>query len=291
MHKNLIITGSSGFVGTNFINTAGPYKIKVVDLLLEKVSDIDFKDCEGVLHLAALVHQMKGAPEEQYFRINRDLAVDVAMTAKSQGVKHFVFMSTAKVFGESTTGKQPLDEDSSCNPQDAYGRSKYEAELLIRELEDEYFKVAVVRSPLVYGAGVKANMMNLVRLVDRFPILPFGMIRNKRSYVYIGNLIALLNRIIETKASGIFIAGDKSSISTTELIIFIAKGLDKKVLNVPIPNLLLHVFKFLRPDIIDRLWGSFELDNRLTNERLNFTPPYTSERGIEEMTKWFLSVK
>lgn len=291
MGRELLITGSSGFVGTNFIKTGGQYTIKVVDLLLEKVSDIDFKECECVLHLAALVHQMKGAPEEQYFRINRDLAFEVAMTAKSQGVKHFVFMSTAKVFGESTTGKQPLDEDSSCNPQDAYGRSKYEAELLIRELEDEYFKVAVVRSPLVYGAGVKANMMNLVRLVDQFSMLPLGRIRNKRSYIYIGNLIALLNRIIETKGSGIFIAGDKSSISTTELILFIAKGLNKRIVNIPIPNLLINMFKLLRPDIIDRLWGSFELNNRFTNERLNFTPPFTSEKGIEEMTKWFLLVK
>lgn len=133
----LIITGSSGFVGTNFIKKSEDFTITEIDLLTHNVIDIDFTGIDSILHLAALVHQMNGAPEEQYFKINRDLAYEVAKKAKSQGVKHFVFMSTAKVFGESTTGKPVWDENSECNPLDPYGKSKYESGKLLLGLQNE----------------------------------------------------------------------------------------------------------------------------------------------------------
>jgi nucleoside-diphosphate-sugar epimerase len=284
---NILITGSSGFVGTNFIKNAPEINIAEVDLLVQKVSEIDFTGVDSVLHLAALVHQMKGAPEDQYFRINRDLAFEVAKRAKEQGVKQFVLMSTAKVFGESTTGIHAWNENSECDPQDAYGKSKWEAEKFIRSLEDDNFKVAVVRSPLVYGAGVKGNMLNLIKLVDKFPILPLGGIKNKRSLVYVGNLVALLQHIIKNQKSGVFIAGDRSALSTSDLVRLIGKGFNKRVYLMKIPSFLLRFASSLKPSIVDRLFGSLELDNRLTNEKLGFIPPYTLEQGIGEMIKWY----
>ena len=285
----IIITGSSGFIGTNFIKDNSDFDIIEIDLLTQNVEDINFTGVDSVLHLAALVHQMQGALEELYFKINRDLAYEVAKRAKEQGVKHFVLMSTAKVFGESTTGKPAWDENSECKPLDAYGKSKFEAEQLIRSLENENFKVAVVRSPLVYGVGVKANMYNLVKLVDRFLVLPLGGINNRRSIVYVGNLVALLQHIIKIQASGIFIAGDRVPLSTTELTGLIAKSLNKRIRLFKVPGFLIRIIDALKPAIIDRLFGSLELDNDPTNQKLGFVLPYTSEQGIREMTEWYKS--
>ena len=286
----ILITGSSGFIGTNFIQNSSEFKIVEVDLLIQKVEEVDFSGIDSVLHLAALVHQMKGAPEEQYFKVNRDLAYEVSLKAKSQGVKQFVFMSTAKVFGESTTGKPAWNENSECKPQDAYGRSKYEAEKLLLGLQDEHFKVAIVRSPLVYGVGVKANMYNLVKLVNQCPVLPLGGINNVRSMVYVGNLVALLKHIIQTLAAGIFIAGDKQPLSTTRLTQLIATASHKKIVLIRIPGFIRNLVKTVKPSIIDRLFGSLELDNASTNKKLGFIPPYSSEDGIHEMVEWYKTV-
>ncbi|HUW04871.1 MAG TPA: NAD-dependent epimerase/dehydratase family protein [Williamwhitmania sp.] len=283
----ILITGSSGFVGTNFIKLSPDQDIVTIDLLTISYFEIDFNGFDSVLHLAALVHQMKGAPEEQYFKVNRDLAFEVAKRAKEQGVKQFVLMSTAKVYGESTANGGYWNEESECFPTDPYGKSKLEAERLIRTLEDENFKVATVRSPLVYGAGVKANMLSLIRLVDRFPLLPLGNIQNERSIVYIGNLVALLNNIIEQQVSGVFIAGDRSPLSTTQMIRFIASGMGKRVFLFALPGFVLAVIRKLRPSIIDRLYGSLVLDNSNTNRVLDFTPPYSSEEGLHEMVDWY----
>jgi UDP-glucose 4-epimerase len=286
----VIVSGSSGFIGTNFIKNSENLSIVEVDLLTQTVEDINFAGIDSVLHLAALVHQMRGAPEEQYFKINRDLALELAAKAKSQGVKQFVFMSTAKVFGESTTGKSAWNENSECNPQDTYGRSKYEAEKLLLGLQNEYFKVAVVRSPLVYGIGVKANMYNLVKLVNRFPVLPLGGINNVRSIAYVGNLVALLKHIIFTQASGIFIAGDREPLSTTKLVELISMASDKKVILFKTPGFMLQLARLIKPSIVDRLFGSLELDNTSTNVKLGFTPPYSVEEGINEMVKWSINL-
>ena len=287
----IAITGSSGFVGTNFIKKNHDFTIHEIDLLTLRIENLDFIGIDSVLHLAALVHQMKGAPEEQYFKINRNLAYQVALRAKEHGVKQFVFMSTAKVFGESTTNKSAWNEFSECNPMDAYGKSKYEAERLILGLQDENFKVAIVRSPLVYGVGVKANMYNLIKLVDKISVLPLGKIQNRRSMVYVGNLVALLHHIITNQSSGIFIAGDSQPLSTTELTISIKGALRKKRLIISIPKFIRKPIQSIKPGIFERLFGSLELDNSLTNKRLNFEPPFSIEQGIQEMVEWYLKNK
>jgi nucleoside-diphosphate-sugar epimerase len=287
MKNKILITGSSGFVGTNFIRMSPEFEIHEVDLIIQKVDEIDFSCVDSVLHLTALVHQMKGAPDEQYFKVNRDLAFEVAKKAKARGVRHFILMSTAKVFGESTAKRQPWNEYSICNPIDAYGKSKLAAEKLIQSLEDENFAIAIVRSPLIYGAGVKANMFILMKLINRFPFLPLGNIRNSRSIVFVGNLIALIKQIINKRASGIFIAGDNAPLSTTQIANQIAKSLHKKIWLIKVPGSIFKTTRLILPSIIDRLTDSLELDNHYTNEKLQFIPPFSSAEGIHEMVKWY----
>ncbi|MGL5950704.1 MAG: NAD-dependent epimerase/dehydratase family protein, partial [Cetobacterium sp.] len=165
MKKTLMITGASGFIGSNFIKRyAEDYNIIPVDLLKVKPEELDYTDVDTILHLAALVHQMKGAPEEKYYEVNTELTRRVAECAKKGGVKHFVFYSTVKVYGfdgELKNHKFVLTENSPCHPNDPYGGSKYEAEKLLRAMSDENFKVAMVRPPMVYGEGVKGNMLSL----------------------------------------------------------------------------------------------------------------------------------
>jgi UDP-glucose 4-epimerase len=283
----ILITGSTGFVGSNFVKRIKDIDIIEVDLLVHKIQEVDFLGVDSVLHLAALVHQMKDKPEEQYYKVNRDLSFETAKMAKAQGVKQFVFMSTIKVYGESTTHLLPLNEFSLCNPKGPYGKSKHEAEKLIKGLEDENFRVAIVRSPLVYGSGVKANMFNLIKLVNIFSVLPFGGIKNKRSIVFVGNLVSLLQHIINKRASGVFIAGDSMPLSTTLLTKLIAESFNKKILLIKIPCSFLKIIGMMSPAFVDRLWGSMEVDNHFTNEKLQFSPPFSSAEGILEMVSWY----
>lgn len=286
MKKKVLVTGSSGFVGQNFIKLANEFDIVEVDLLKQNTKDIDFSEIDSVLHLAAYVHQMNGGEDEQYYKINRDLAYQVARKAKNCGVKQFILMSTVKVYGEYTIQDESWNEKSNCNPTDSYGKSKLEAESLIYNLQDSEFKIAIIRSPLVYGGGVKANMLNLIKLVDKFPVIPFGGINNKRSFVYVGNLVTLIKVIIDQQSFGVFISADDRPLSTTELVGFIAKSLGKKRILIK-AMFLFKLIDCLKPGIIKRLFGSLELDNQKTNDTLEFVAPYSIVQGIDEMINWY----
>lgn len=215
----------------------------------------------------------------------------VARRAKEQGVRHFVFMSTIKVYGESTTAMDKWNEATTCLPVDPYGISKYAAECKLRELEDENFIVSIVRSPLVYGVGVKGNMISLVKLVDKFTFLPLGGIPNKRTIVYVGNLVAIIKRIIEKRQSGVFLAGDAEALSTSELVELIGKYVNPKSHLFVLPEFIVNILRTIKPAIADRLWGSLELDCSWTNKILDFTPPFSPEQGIREMVNWYKESK
>ena len=279
--KKLLITGSSGFVGSYFINKyKNKYEIKTFSFLKDDINSLDCSDVDVVFHLSALVHQMGGASCEEYERVNVIQTLQLAKKAKENGVKQFVFMSTVKVYGEETDSK--YSENSICNPEDEYGKSKLKAELELQKLEDEDFKVSIIRTPIVYGYGVKANIKSLINLVNKVPLLPFGKIENKRSMVYIGNLCHLVDEVITQEQSGIFLASDDEAISTSRLIELIAKNLDKKVYLVKIP-FFESLLKILKPSFHKRLYGSLEIDNSITKEKLNLKNPYSVEDGIKLM--------
>jgi nucleoside-diphosphate-sugar epimerase len=288
--SKILITGANSFVGNNFRKYSISGDTETISLLGFKPGDIDFSSFNVVLHLAAIVNKSGKIPEEEYMRVNRDLCLRVAEKAKSSGVRQFVFMSTLKVYGE--TGKKEIrNEDSVCRPDDAYGRSKLEAESRLRKLEDENFRVAIIRSPLIYGEGAKANMLKIIKLVNLFPILPFGKLGNMRNYTYIENLVGFIDRIIETKASGTFIIMDDTAISTTLLVKYISQSLDKKVYLFKLPKVILKACTYILPGIFLRLFGSNEFENKKTLLILNYKPPYTTEEGIRRMVKSYSALK
>jgi len=285
--QKILITGTNSFVGSNFIKHSRIKGICEVSLFNYEPGKIDFSQYDVIIHLVAIVHQKRTIPEEEYFRVNRDLTIQVAREAKEAGVKQFIFLSTVKVYGAFHTDSLPWNESSDCFPEDAYGKSKYEAENALRELQNKNFTVSIVRTPLVYGDGVRANMKSIVSLVRRSFILPFNDIRNKRNFTSAENLVAFLDRIIELRASGTFIAMDKEAISTSDLVKMISENLGKKIYLFKTPGFIISFGMKVVPSFFDRLYGSYEMDNSETLRLLDFNPPLTTKEGIKRMIDSF----
>ena len=277
----ILLTGASGFLGSYFINKySSKYKIETFSFLNNNFKNLDLNDVDTVIHLSALVHQIDGATKKEYEKVNVTQSIKLAKKAKKNGVKHFIFMSTIKVYGEETD--RAYLENSECNPQDEYGRSKLKAEIELQKFEDNNFVISIIRTPIVYGYGVKANIKNLISLVNKVPILPFANIQNRRNMVYIGNLCHLIDTIIEKEKNGVFLASDDKAVSTTDLIKLISKELDKKVYLVKVPFFEI-LLKIVRLDLHKKLYKSLEIDNSYTNKILGLKNLYSAEDGIKLM--------
>ncbi len=282
---NILVTGATGFVGKHFLQyNHAKYNIDTASVRentpLPGLSGIDV-----IVHLSGKAHEMKPTDDKIYFAANAELTRQLAVAAKKAGVKQFIYVSSVKVYGNIIS--ENLDETSACYPDDAYGKSKLLGEQYVRQMADENFIVSIVRPPLIYGSGVKGNMLKLMQLAQKNVPLPFGNINNKRSMVYVGNLVALLDKIIETKQPGIFIAGDAAPLSTTFLVSLLQKYSGKKTNLIQIPKWLQTVIKKLHYQLYIRLFGSFVINNASTNQQLHFHPPYSTEEGVEDMVKWF----
>ncbi len=280
--KKLLLTGANGFIGSYFQKHYHEvFEIETFSFLSDDFEVLDMNGVEVVVHLSALVHQMDGkANEAEYERVNVTQTLQLAQKAKESGVGHCIFMSSVKVYGEESEGV--YDEDTACHPLDDYGKSKLKAEKSLQNIEDNSFKVSILRTPIVYGYGVKANMLNLINLIKKVPILPLGSIKNRRSMVYIGNLCAIIMAIIKSEKSGIFLAKDDETLSTSDLIGEIALALDKKVFLVSLPFFAFFLQK-LKLSFYKRLYLSLEVDNTKSKKALNFSAPYRVEEGIKLM--------
>ena len=281
--KKLLITGSNGFVGSYFISKyQDKYEIKTFSFLKDNIDILNCSDLDVVFHLSGLVHQMGGASAEEYEKVNVTQTLQLAKKVKESGVKQFVFMSTVKVYGEETSSV--YTENTICYPEDEYGKSKLKAEIELLKLEDESFKISIIRTPIIYGYGVKANIKNLINLVYKIPVLPFGKIGNKRSIVYIGNICHLVDEIITQQKEGIFLASDDEPLSTSKLIKLISKNINKRVYLIKIP-FFESLLKLVKPSFHKRLYQSLEVNNSITKEKLNLKNLYSVEEAIKLMIK------
>tara|TARA_B100001123_G_scaffold357866_1_gene412323 strand:+ start:305 stop:1165 length:861 start_codon:yes stop_codon:yes gene_type:complete len=280
--KRILLTGANGFVGNYFLKKySSSYEIITFSFLNDNFVNLDLSNIDVVIHCSALVHQMKGASWEQYEKININQTIQLADKAKKSGVKHFIFLSTIKVYGEESN--KHYYENSRTNPTDYYSISKLKAEDSIRNIESSNFKISVLRCPLIYGAGVRANFANLINLIKKAPILPFKNIKNKRSLVFVGNVCFILHRIIFLEKRGIFLSVDDKALSTTDLIQIIAKYLDKKILLIDI--IFFDKFlKIIKPSYYQRLFGSLVINNDYTMETLKLEKnKYSTAYGIREI--------
>lgn len=277
----LLLTGASGFIGSYFQHHyATQYTYDTFSFSTYYLDKLILEDIETILHLSAIVHQ-SNADKKVYERVNVHQTIEFAKKAKEAGVKHFIFMSTIAVYEPSLS---ILNEDSLLNPATFYGQSKLEAEKQLLALEDDTFKVSIIRPPMVYGQNAPGNIRSLMKLIDKIPVLPFGGINNQRSFIYVGNLCALIDCIIQAKKSGIFLASDDETLSTTALIEEIAKAKNKKIwlLHVRVFERLL---RWLKPSLHQRLFASLVVDNLQTKTILDFQNPYSVKEGIRLMVQ------
>ena len=284
--KRILVTGTGGFVGRRLMEIdSDRFCLVPVSLRSTNVDDIDLAGIDSIVHLAGKAHEMKPVDDQVYYDVNYTLTKKLAERARQQGVPHFVYISSVKVYGDETPG--PLNEQSPCVPTEAYGKSKLQAEEMLLHESALSFKVAIVRPPLVYGPRVKGNMIKLLQLAGKNYPLPFGNIKNRRSMVYVDNLVALINTIVEQQAAGIYIAGDEQPVSTELLVRTIRKELNKpeNMISLPLPLRLL--LRTLKPALFTRLYGSYIIDNALTNKRLSFHPPFSTQAGIRHMVEWY----
>ncbi len=280
MLKNVLVTGSKGYLGSSFMNLfKNKYTFEKFSLLSQKIEDINFENIDVILHCAALVHQKVEYSYEKYQEINVSYPVKLAKLAKQNGVKQFVFISTIAVYGED---EEKLDENTVCNPITPYGKSKLEAERELLKLSDDSFTVSIIRPPMIYGKNAPGNIDSLVKIVKKVPIIPLGGIENKRSFISIQNLCHIIDEIIIQRRNGVFLVSDDEPLSTSKFIELIAKNLEKKVYLVKIP-FFESLLKLVKPSFHKRLYGSLEVDNSISKEKLNLKNPYSVEDGIKLM--------
>ncbi|SNR14905.1 NAD-dependent epimerase/dehydratase family protein [Tenacibaculum jejuense] len=278
--RNVMVTGASGYVGKNFIESySSNYNLFTFSLLKNSIESLELQNIDVILHCAALVHKSK-VKNAEYKKVNVNYPYNLAKKAKSQGVKQFVFISSIAIYGN----KSLINYKTEKKPNNEYGLSKLQAEELLESLNDETFVVSIVRPPMVYGKNAPGNINRLLSLIKRTPILPFKGIKNKRNFVYIQNLLQGINHIIENKIEGDFLICDDESISTTDLIINLSKVINKRVILIRIPffNFVLRTFK---PILYDKLYSDLIIDNTKTNNILKYKTPYSLFDGLKSISK------
>jgi UDP-glucose 4-epimerase len=252
---------------------------------------------DAVVHLAARVHIMRGkaaASLSEFRRINVGATLNLARQAAKAGVSRFIYLSSIKVNGEQTLPGQPFTEEDAPLPLDPYSISKYEAEEGLRTLARQTgLEVVIIRPPLVYGPGVKANFLNMLRWLHTGVPLPFGSINNLRSLVALDNLIDLVITCLAHPAAAnqIFLAADGEDLSTTELMRRMAHALDGPSRLVPMPASLLEAGAALlgRRDMARRLCRSLQADTSKARTLLGWNPPISVDKGLDRVAQWFFT--
>ncbi|MGR5287490.1 NAD-dependent epimerase/dehydratase family protein [Vibrio maritimus] len=295
----ILLTGASGFIGKELVSQEKADYRCVVRRPNQGYSDsivCDFNDetdwldalsgCEAVIHLAGLAHN-KAPNAGAFYKVNRDSTIKLAQDAVKAGIKRFVFVSTIGVNGTKTTGS-PFVVDSEVNPHNDYARSKYEAEQALFEIANESdMEVVVVRPTLVYGPGAEGNFGLLSSLITKLPVLPFGCAQNKRDFISVQNLADLLVCCAThpNAANQVFLAAENETASIREFTTAIADGLDKKVLQLPMPVTLFRLLGKLtgKSAMVEQLFGDLEVDASALTSKLGWRAPLSMAESMANL--------
>lgn len=237
--KKILITGANSYIGMSFKNWVSKwpdkYRVDSISVRGSEWKKKSFKGYDVVFHVAAIVH-VKEKEIDEYFRVNRDLTVEVAKKAKQEGVKQFIFPSTMSVYGIETGY---ITKNTPPNPKTLYAKSKYEAEKLLLKMNDDNFKVAILRPPIIYGNDCKGNYPRLARLAIKVPVFPD--INNKRSMIYIDNLSEFIRLIINYEIGGLYFPQNKDYVNINDLVTLIAKAHGKQLKHTKIFNFAVYL--------------------------------------------------
>jgi len=310
MKNRILITGASGFVGSKVlqrlsreggravvaavrsVNAALPAGVATV--LVDGLGPATdwspaLEGVDAVVHCAVRAHVMKELavdPLTVYRQVNVEGTANLARQAAAAGVRRFVFLSSIKVNGEFTEVGQSFTANDVPAPEDPYGISKHEAEQLLRQIAAETgMEVVIVRPPLVYGPGVKANFQSMMRWLARGVPLPLAAVtKNRRSFVALDNLVDLIMTCIDhpSAVNQTFLVADGEDVSTAELLQRMARAMDRKARLLPVPVWMLEKAASLlgKRDVARRLCGSLQVDITHTRQRLGWAPPIGLDEGL-----------
>ncbi len=313
----VLVTGATGFLGRALISrlaedstlrvrassrSGAPTTIASIEsvCVADLTETTDWKyalsGVEVVVHTAARVHVMRDDaidPVAEFRRVNVTGTLNLARQAAGAGVRRFVFISSIKVNGEQTTPGSPFTSGDTPGPIEPYGVSKHEAEQALRRLaQDTSMEVVIIRPVLVYGPGVKANFLAMMRWLQQGIPLPFGSIHNRRSLVAVGNLTDLIARCLDHPAAAnqTLLISDGDDVSTATLLRRAATAMDTQARLIPVPPYLLRAAMRLmgKADVAQRLCASLQVDIEPTRQLLGWTPPVSMDAALRETANWFL---
>ena len=284
--KKILITGANSFIGTSFeeyLSTFGDkYQVDTVDMIDGSWRNMDMSGYDSVFHVAGLAHSDVGNVTDEvkskYYAVNTDLTIETATKAKKDGVKQFVFMSSAIVYGDSAPiGKEKMiTKDTSANPANFYGDSKVRAELGILPLNDDNFKVVILRPPMIYGKGSKGNYPILSKFAKKLPAFPY--VENNRSMLYVGNLVEFVRLMIENGEEGIFHPQNSEYTNTSEMVRLIAKVNNKKIVLIKGFGWAMKLMSLVT-GLVNKAFGNLTYDMSISDYKEDYRI-YTLEESI-----------
>lgn len=275
--KKILITGANSYIGMSFENHLKQwpdrYQVDTVDMVGDAWREKSFAGYDTVYHVAGIAHSDYGKISQEraelYYRVNTHLAVETAEKAKAEGVKQFIFMSSASVYGESAPiGKDKvITRSTPVSPVNSYGDSKVQAEKGIMPLQDDSFKVAVLRPPMIYGKGCKGNYSTLTKLAKKLPVFPY--VDNQRSMLYIENLVEFVRLVVDNEEQGIFWPQNNEYTNTSEMVKMIAQVHDKRVIMVKGLNWALKLMSHVT-GLVNKAFGSLCYDHGMSRYKQDY---------------------
>jgi len=265
--KQVLITGKNSYIGTSLENwlmrEPDKYKVDTVDMKDGSWKEKDFSSYDVVFHVAGIAHIKETSDNQDlYYKVNRDLAYETAQKVKQDGVEQFIFLSSMSVYGIE---KGVIDKNTPLKPNNAYGKSKVEAEELINKLQDGSFVVATLRPPMVYGKGCRGNYPRLAGLALKTPIFP--NLDNKRSMIYIDNLSEFVKQLIDNRSGGLFFPQNAEYVNTSEMVKLIAEAHGKRVRMTKLFNPLLRL---LNVSTVNKVFGDLVYDMRISDYEFDY---------------------
>lgn len=275
--KRILITGANSYIGTSFEKYMSQwpekYQVDTVDMIDGSWREKSFSGYDTVFHVAGIAHSDTGNVTEErkafYYKINTDLTIETAQKAKADGAKQFIFMSSAIVYGDSAPiGKEKIiTRDTPVSPANFYGDSKVQAENGIMPLNDDNFKVCVLRPPMIYGPGSKGNYPVLSKLACKLPVFP--KVNNQRSMLYIENLTEFIRLMVENEEQGIFWPQNAEYSNTTELVQLIARAHGRKIIMIPGFTWALKILSHVT-GLVNKAFGSLSYDAAMSQYKCKY---------------------